>query len=124
VSYSETLMDHFSSPRNRGLLDHPDRVGRSGAPGRGPFLILHLRLDGRRVAQAGFQTYGCGATIASGSILTEMVTGREIEECLGITSADLIEALDGMPSTKLHAPELAVTALRDALSPSDPQAGP
>jgi nitrogen fixation NifU-like protein len=117
MSYSETLMDHFSSPRNQGLMPDPDRVGRAGSPGRGPFLILYLRLGGGRVSEARFQTYGCGATIASGSALTEAITGREVGECLRLTAQDLIDALDGMPPTKLHAPELAIVALRDALAP-------
>jgi nitrogen fixation NifU-like protein len=117
MSYSETLMDHFASPRNAGALADPDRVGRAGSPGRGPFLILYLRLDGGRVAEARFQTYGCGATIASGSALTELITGRDVGECLALTTDGLIEALDGVPPTKLHGPALAIAALRDALGP-------
>ncbi|WP_422927504.1 iron-sulfur cluster assembly scaffold protein [Singulisphaera sp. PoT] len=114
--YSDTLMDHFTSPRNSGTLDAPHLTGHSGAPGRGPFLILYLRLDGGRVAEARFQTYGCGAAIASGSMLTEMVAGRTVAECLALTEADLIEALDGVPPDKVHGPHLAILALRDALS--------
>lgn len=113
--YSDALMEHFLSPKNTGALEVPDRTGHAGAPGRGPFMILYLRFDDGHVAEARFQTYGCGSTIASGSVLTEMILGRTIPECLALTAEDLIEALDGVPSDKIHGPHLAITALRDAL---------
>lgn len=113
--FSETLMDHFSYPRNSGVMDAPDRVGQAGTPGRGPFMTLHLKLEGGTVAAAKFQTYGCGASIAAGSMLTEMVTGRAVGDCRALTSDDLSEALGGFPPDKAHCPVLAVAALRDAL---------
>jgi NifU-like protein involved in Fe-S cluster formation len=96
-------MDHASYPRNPGVMDHPDLTGIAGTPGNGPFMVLSLRLQDGRIAAAKFQTYGCGPTIASGSMLTEMI---------------LILALDGVPPDKLHGPELAIAALRDALARS------
>jgi len=113
--YSDTLMDHFLSPRNSGPLECPDATGHAGAPGQGPFLILYLRMEGPRVAAAKFQTYGCGPTIACGSMLTEMVTGRSVTECMQLTTDTLIDALGGVPPEKLHSPVLAIAALRDAL---------
>jgi nitrogen fixation protein NifU and related proteins len=113
--YSDMLMDHFTSPRNSGRLEGPDATGHAGTPGRGPFLILYLRISGEDVAAAKFQTYGCGPTIACGSMLTEMIDGRPIADCLRLTTDALIEALDGVPSDKLHSPALAIAALRDAL---------
>lgn len=113
--YSETLMDHFTAPRNSGPLEAPDATGHAGTPGRGPFLILYLRIEDARVAAARFQTYGCGSTIACGSMLTELITGRSIADCLHLTIETLIEALDGVPPEKLHSPALAIAALRDAL---------
>jgi nitrogen fixation protein NifU and related proteins len=113
--YSDTLMDHFTSPRNSGPMEASDLVGHAGSPGRGPFLILYLRMDGETVARATFQTHGCGPTIASGSVLTETVAGRTVAECLGLTDQDIIDALDGVPGHKLHGPALAIAALRDAL---------
>jgi NifU-like protein involved in Fe-S cluster formation len=114
-TYSETLMEHFLSPRNSGAMESPDLVGRAGTPGLGPFLILYLRLDRDRIGQARYQTYGCGPAIASGSVLTEMITGRTPSECLQLDHQDLIAALGGVPPDKLHCPALAIAALREAL---------
>jgi NifU-like protein involved in Fe-S cluster formation len=114
-AYSETLMDHFFSPRNSGALDAPDATGRAGAPGQGPFLILYLRIAGGRVADARYQTFGCGPTIASGSVLTELIIGRSLAECGELDVADVVDALDGVPPDKLHGPALAIAALRDAV---------
>lgn len=120
--YSDILMDHFTSPRNAGPLESPDAVGHAGAPGRGPFLILYLRVRADRIAAARFQTYGCGPTIACGSMLTEIITGRPVVECLEVTTETLIHALDGVPADKLHSPALAIAALRDALKSYSPTA--
>jgi NifU-like protein involved in Fe-S cluster formation len=113
--YSEILMDHFSSPRNVGRMDSPDRVGIAGTPGQGPFMVLCLRVRDNVVVEAKYQTHGCGATIAAGSLLTELVLDRTIEDCRSVTAEQLTEALGGVPPDKLHCPFLAVTALQNAL---------
>lgn len=113
--YSETLMEHVLAPRNGGVMEHPDLTGHAGTPGRGPFLILFLKLDADRIVAAKYHTYGCGPTIAAGSMLTELITGRTLAECRGLTTADLIAALDGVPPEKLHSPALAIAALHDAI---------
>lgn len=113
--YSDTLMDHFTSPRNSGAMEAPDAVGHAGTPGRGPFMILYLRVVNDAVAESRFQTYGCGSTIACGSMLTELIKGRPVSECLALAAADLVAALDGVPADKLHGPALAIGALRDGL---------
>ena len=113
--YSETLTDHVMAPRNGGSMENPDLTGHAGTPGRGPFLILYLKLQDERVAEAKYHTYGCGPTIAAGSMLTELIVGRSIAECRELTVDDLILALDGVPPDKLHCPGLAIAALRDAL---------
>ena len=113
--FSDTLMDHFNSPRNSGRMDNPDLVGLAGIPGQGPFVVLHLRLDDASIIESRFQTHGCGVSIACGSMLTELITQRTISECLQLTPEQLSEALDGIPATKLHCPALAIAALKDAL---------
>jgi nitrogen fixation protein NifU and related proteins len=122
AKYSETLTEHVMAPRNSGVMGRPDLTGHAGAPGRGSFLILYLRLQDDRIAEAKYHTYGCGPTIASGSMLTELIVDRTIGECRELTVERLIEALDGVPPEKLHCPGLAIAALRDALSRHDPQA--
>jgi NifU-like protein involved in Fe-S cluster formation len=114
--YSETMMDHVLSPRNGGVMENPDLTGHAGTPGRGAFLILFLGVAERRVAAAKYHTVGCGPTIACGSMLSELVVGRSIDDCRKLTAEDLIEALDGVPPDKLHCPAMAIAALRDALS--------
>jgi len=116
AKYSEILTEHVMAPRNGGVMDAPDLTGHAGAPGRGAFLILFLKVRDGRIAAAKYHTHGCGPTIASGSMLTEMIVGRTIGECRGLTVEDLIEALDGVPPDKLHCPALAIGALRDALN--------
>ena len=116
--YSETLTEHVMAPRNGGSIERPDLTGHAGSPGRGAFMILYLRIENERIAAAKYHTVGCGPTIASGSMLTEMITGRSIAECRELTVENLIEALDGMPPDKLHCPALAIGALKDALAPA------
>src|SRR5262249_9454502 len=119
--YSDILMDHFLSPRNSGHMEAPDRIGLVGTPGQGPFLLLCLRLDSGQVTEAKFQTHGCGATIAAGSMLTVLITNRPIQECLELTVEQLTEALGGVPPHKLHSPAPAHGALRAPLGPQAEQ---
>jgi nitrogen fixation protein NifU and related proteins len=114
--FSDVLMDHFNSPRNSGRMETPDRVGIAGTPGRGPYVALYLRLAADVISEARFQTHGCGVSVACGSMLTEMITGRAASECLELSPDHLSEALEGVPATKLHCPVLAVAALKNALS--------
>jgi nitrogen fixation NifU-like protein len=114
--YSETMMDHVLSPRNAGVIEHPDLTGHAGTPGRGAFLILFLKVEEGRVTAAIYHTVGCGPTIACGSTLSELVLGRSIAECSELTAEDLIQVLDGVPTDKLHCPVLAIGALRGAVT--------
>jgi len=97
-------------------MDNPDLIGHAGAPGRGALMILFLRVQDERIAAAKYHTVGCGATIAAGSMLTELIVGRTVSECRELTREHLIEALDGVPPDRLHCPALAIAALQDALS--------
>jgi nitrogen fixation NifU-like protein len=83
-------------------------------------MIVYLKMRDDRIETAKYHTVGCGPTIACGSMLSELVVGRSIEDCRGLTSDHLIEALDGVPPDKLHCPALAIAALRDALSHWEP----
>jgi hypothetical protein len=87
-------------------MEHPNLTGTAGVPGNGPFMILSLRVQEGRITAAKFRTYGCGSTIATGSMLTGMIIGRTIGECRELTAEELIGALDGMPPDKLHGPAL------------------
>ncbi len=114
--YSETLTEHVVSPHNSGALENPDFTGHAGTPGRGAFMVLFLKVRGTRVAAAKYHTHGCGPTIASGSMLTELIMRRTIAECRELTVDDVVRALDGVPPDKLHCPALAIGAVKDPLS--------
>jgi nitrogen fixation NifU-like protein len=114
--YSETLTEHVMNPKNGGVIENADLTGHAGAPGRGAFMIVYLKIEDERIAAAKYHTVGCGPTIASGSMLTELITGRSIAECRELSVENLIEALGGVPPDKLHCPALAIGALKDALA--------
>lgn len=113
--YSETVMDHFQSPRNWGRLEIPDGVGVAGTPGRSGYVVLQLAVSAGCIAAVRFQSHGCGATIAAGSMLTEMILGQTPADCRLITAERLLSALDGLPPDKLHCTGLAVRAMWQAL---------
>ena len=79
--HSETLTEHVMAPRNGGAIENPDLTGHAGAPGRGAFMILYQKPEDERIALAKCHTVGCGPTIASGSMLSEMIRGKSIAEC-------------------------------------------
>jgi nitrogen fixation protein NifU and related proteins len=116
AKYSDTLTEHVLAPRNGGAMESPDLTGHAGVRGRGAFMILYLKIQNERISAAKYHTIGCGPTIASGSMLTEMIAGKSIAHCRELTVENLIEALDGVPPDKLHCPALAIGALKDALA--------
>lgn len=117
--YNKNVMEHFLNPRNVGSLEDADRVGTEGTPGAGPFMQIFVKLRSGVIADISFKTYGCGASIASCSKLTEMAIGKTVSEALSITPAMLLEALGGLPLGKRHCPGMAISALRKALTGSE-----
>lgn len=115
MQYSQMVLKHFTKPSNVGRLEDANAVGQAGSPGQGNYLILHLRIEGGRVVRAAFQTFGCPSAIAAGSMMTELVTGKSIEEAAGITGKVVLDALDGLPLGRTHCADLAATALQNAL---------
>jgi nitrogen fixation NifU-like protein len=109
-------MEHFSEPRNFGRMEGADFVGVAGLPGQGRYLVIYMKLESRRIAEATFHCHGCGATIACGSMLTEMITGKVVDECRELTAGNLIAALGGLPPDKKHCAGFAVQALKNALA--------
>jgi nitrogen fixation NifU-like protein len=113
--YNNIVLDHFQNPRNLREMEHPDATGKGANPICGDVLTLYLHFDGNRIKSATFKTMGCGAAIASGSILTEILKGKSWEEADKIDTQTLLDALGGLPKIKMHCPELAVEALSSAL---------
>jgi len=115
MEYSEKVMDHFQNPRNVGEIPDADGVGQVGNPACGDIMALYIKVKDDRIVDAKFKTFGCGAAIATSSMVTELVKGKTIEESLKISNAAVAEALDGLPKTKMHCSNLAEEALRAAI---------
>lgn len=114
-TYSEKVMDHFNKPRNLGEIENADGVGKAGNPVCGDIMNLYIKVQDNRITEAKFKTFGCGAAIATSSMVTEMVKGKTIEEALRISNRAVAEALDGLPPIKMHCSVLAEEALRSAI---------
>jgi len=112
--YSEKVLDHFWNPRNLGQIPDADGFGRITGP-CGDTMEVYLRVVGDRVVDATFYTDGCGATIACGSMATELVKGKSIAEALSITSEEILNSLGGLPEENLHCSILAANTLRAAV---------
>lgn len=113
--YSEKVMDHFMHPRNVGIIEDADGVGEVGNAKCGDIMKIYLKIDNDIIADARFETFGCGSAIASSSMATEMIKGKPISEALTVTNKAVTEALDGLPAHKIHCSVLAEEAIRAAL---------
>jgi nitrogen fixation NifU-like protein len=114
VRYSPTLIEHFLSPRNAGLMRGPDGVGVEEYAGCGDLARFFLRVREGRVSEVRFQTYGCGPTIAAASAASERVIGWVIEELVNLKPQEVEEAVDGLPEDRKHAADVVAGALRAA----------
>jgi len=108
-------MDHFQNPRNVGEIDNADGVGEVGNATCGDIMKIYLKVEDNRIVDVKFKTFGCGAAIATSSMVTEMVKGKTLEEALAITNKAVAEALDGLPPQKMHCSNLAADALHKAI---------
>jgi len=115
MMYSEKVMDHFMNPRNVGVIEDPDGVGKEGNPICGDLMEIFIKVEDDRIADIKFRTFGCGAAIATSSMATEMVKGKTIEEAMEITNKAVAEALDGLPPIKMHCSNLAAEAIHAAI---------
>lgn len=113
--YSEKVMDHFSNPRNVGEIDNADGVGEVGNASCGDIMKIFLKVEDNVIKDIKFKTFGCGAAIATSSMVTEMAMGKTIDEALELTNAAVAEALDGLPTQKMHCSNLAADALHEAI---------
>ncbi len=114
--YSPVATDHFTNPRNVGVVEPPDGKGQDANPACGDFTRISVRLRDGAVAEARFKTFGCSAAIAAASMVTTLATGRTIADAAGLTVADLLAALGGLPAGKEGDALMAVGALRSALA--------
>ena len=113
--YSEKVMDHFANPRNVGEIENANAVGQVGNAKCGDIMKIYMDIDGEVIKDVKFKTFGCGAAIATSSMATEMVKGKTVEEALSLTNKAVMEALDGLPTEKVHCSVLAEEAIKAAI---------
>jgi nitrogen fixation NifU-like protein len=115
AQYSDKVMEHFRNPHNVGEMESPDGIGHVGNPICGDIMEMYIKVKDKVIVDAKFKTFGCGAAIATSSMVTDMVKGKTIEEALKISNKAVAEALDGLPPVKMHCSVLAEDALKSAI---------
>ena len=113
--YTETVMDHFTHPRNVGEIPDADGVGEVGNAKCGDIIKMYLKIKDDRIEDVKFETFGCGSAIASSSMATELIKGKTIEEALAVTNKQVVDALGGLPAYKLHCSVLAEESIKAAV---------
>ena len=114
--HNETVIDHFTNPRNAGDMENPDGEGVYGSPVCGDMMKIMIRVDENEIiTDAKFKTFGCGSAIASSSVATDMIIGISIEDALKITNKQIINELGGLPAIKVHCSVLSDHAIKSAI---------
>lgn len=114
--YSKKVMEHFQSPHNMGKIKNPSGIGRVGNPVCGDIMELQIKIKDDVITDAKFQTFGCGAAIATSSILTDLIIGKTLKEAQKVSNKAVVEALGGLPLAKKHCSVLAEEALQKAIA--------
>ncbi len=114
--YTEKVMDHFMNPRNVGEIVQADGIGEVGNAKCGDIMRIYLKVDNDIITDIKFKTFGCGAAIATSSMVTDLAKGKSVKEAEQITNKMVAEALGGLPPIKMHCSNLAADALREAIN--------
>lgn len=115
MMYSDKVWDHFSNPRNVGEIENADGIGEVGNAKCGDIMKIFLKVEDNIIKDVKFKTFGCGAAIATSSMVTELVMGKTLEEALKVTNQAVADALDGLPPVKMHCSNLAADAMHEAI---------
>jgi nitrogen fixation NifU-like protein len=113
--YTEKVMDHFRNPRNMGEIPDADGIGNVGNPICGDMMTIYIKVKDNRLEDIKFKTFGCGAAVATSSMVTEIAKGKTLEEAMKITRASVADSLGGLPPIKMHCSNLAADALHAAI---------
>ncbi len=113
--YSDKVMAHFANPHNVGEIPDADGIGKVGNPQCGDVMWLYIKVKDNILTDIKFKTFGCGAAIATSSMITDLAKGKTVEEAKKISRQDVADSLDGLPPTKMHCSNLAADALREAI---------
>src|SRR5215212_4995753 len=118
MAYSDKVIDHYNNPRNVGSLDKASvtvGTGVVGAPECGDVMKLQIQVEGDRIVDAKFKTFGCGSAIASSSLATEWIKGKTLDEAAQIQNTQIVEELS-LPPVKIHCSVLAEDAIKSAIA--------
>ena len=115
MKYSKKVIELFMNPKNVGEINNPDGEAEVGNPICGDVMKIQLKVENNRIIDIKFRTFGCGAAIASSSMLTELVKGKTLEEAEKVTYDVLVKTLGGLPPQKIHCTNLAIETLHKAI---------
>jgi nitrogen fixation NifU-like protein len=113
--YTEKVMEHFRNPRNMGEIPNADGVGTVGNPVCGDLMTIYIKVKDNKLEDVKFKTFGCGAAIATSSMITELAKGKTLDEAMKITRGDVADSLGGLPPIKMHCSNLAADGLHAAI---------
>lgn len=116
MNYTEKVMDHFQNPRNVGAMEDANAIGEVGNMKCGDIMKIYMKIEDDIIRDVSFQTFGCGAAVATSSMATELVKGKSIKDALNLTNSAVVEALEGLPPVKVHCSVLAEEAVKSALA--------
>jgi len=116
ATYSEKVMDHFMNPRNVGEIPDADGVGTVGNPVCGDMMAFYIKVEGDRLADVKFKTFGCGAAIAVSSMVSELARGMTLDEAKALSNEAVADELGGLPANKMHCSNLGADALHEAIA--------
>jgi nitrogen fixation NifU-like protein len=116
MQYSQKVLEHFANPHNVGVMEDADGVGQVGNPVCGDVMRIFIKVKDDRISDIRFQTLGCGAAIATSSMVTDLAKGKTLDEALTISRDNVASELDGLPSAKMHCSNLAADALHAAIA--------
>ncbi|MGK0467975.1 Fe-S cluster assembly scaffold protein NifU [Clostridium sp.] len=114
--YSDKVMEHFYSPRNMGILGCANGIGQAGDTNCGDIMKIYIKVQDNIITSIKFKAFGCGSAIASSSIATELIKGKTLEDAWKLTNKSVIEALDGLPASKVHCSVLAEQTIHNAIN--------
>jgi nitrogen fixation NifU-like protein len=113
--YTDKVMEHFRNPRNMGEIPNADGIGTVGNPVCGDLMTIYIKVKDNKLEDVKFKTFGCGAAIATSSMITELAKGKTLDEAMKITRGDVADSLGGLPPIKMHCSNLAADGLHAAI---------
>lgn len=116
MEYSQKVMEHFANPHNVGEIEDANGIGEIGNAKCGDIMKMYLKIENEVIVDVKFKTYGCASAIATSSIATDMIKGQPLSEALKLTNKAVVEALDGLPTVKIHCSVLAEQAIKAAIA--------